>query len=221
MYTTGNVLNSSSNLPQRMHNALCASRPQNDVFSSAKWTHAILELPKPSSKTPSDCLGCVTLPKFFRPFHHVLHPSWTQDDVSSSANRSHITRQLPEPLHLVMSLPSLETMYRCPLNALSTCWPVFPAAPQRPASLLGPRRRIVVRKSVPHHPPASGTLRPRHEPHKLRNDVSLSAKRPLYVLANFPTVPQRPASLLAPRQRIVVRKSVPQLPDGFHLAMGL
>ena len=168
-----------------MHNALCASRHQNDVFSSAKWTHAILKLPKPSSKTVSHRLECVVLLMYFqllhnvlhpswpqddvslsrkqspatlhllepfhlimglpgfettyhRPlnalrhagkcfqlFHNVLHPSWAQDDVSSSANRSHITLQLLEPFDLAMSLPSFETTFRYPLNALSMCWQIF------------------------------------------------------------------------------------------------
>lgn len=51
-------------------------------------------------------------------FHNTIHPSWPQDNVSSSVYWPHATLQLPKPFHLAISLPSSETTYRRPLNAL-------------------------------------------------------------------------------------------------------
>ena len=84
-----------------------------------------------------------------------------------------------------MGLPSFETTYRRPLNALLTCRQVFPTVPPCPASLLTPRRRIVFHRSIPRHPTAPRTLPPRHRSSRLSDNVSPSAKRPLNVLASF------------------------------------
>ena len=67
------------------------------------------------------------------------------------------------------------------LNALSTCWQVYPFVP---ASLLAPRRCIAFRKTVTHHPLALGTLPPRHGSPRLQDDILPSAKRLLDVLAS-------------------------------------
>ena len=78
-------------------------------------------------------------------------------------------------------LKGLVTVLLVLLNALPTCWQVYPFVP---ASLLAPRRCIAVRKTVACHPLALGTLPPRHGSPRLQDDVSSSAKRLLDVLAS-------------------------------------
>ena len=180
---------------QPFHDVLHHPWPPDDVSSPAKRSHATLQLLEPfdlamslpSFETAFRCRlnALSTCWQVFQPFHNVIHPSWPQDDVSSSANRSHAIPQPPESFHLTIGLPGFDTTLRHPLNALPTCWQVFLIVPQRPAPLLAPRRRLVFRKTVRRHAPAPRSLPPRHGSLKLQDDVSPSAKRPLYLLASI------------------------------------
>ena len=127
-------------------------------------------------KTPVYRYGCAKL------FHQTFPtssqcpaPLQAPNDLLSSAKRTHVTLELPKPSS---TTPSHQPqMCHAPQ--------VFPTVLRCPAPSQAPRRRIVVRKTVIRHPPASGTLPPFHGSPKFRDDVSPSAKRPLYVLASL------------------------------------
>lgn len=118
--------------------------------------------------------------------------------------------------HHAIRMPSLRTTYRCPLNALSTCWRVFPTVAQCPAPILARSRRLVFRRCVKRHPRASRTLPPRHESPKLRDGVSPSAKRPLYVLASFSSCSTMPCTSPGPKTAYHLPQMRQTSPSGFQ-----
>ena len=117
---------------QLHHFILHVSTLENDISRSAKCTYTTVNALNSPFNLPQR-------------MHTVLCPSRPQNDVSSSAKRMDATLLLQKPFQ--PNAFTLLRMYHAPQ--------VFSTVPPCPAPLLAPRRCIVVRKSVPHHPPAS------------------------------------------------------------------
>ena len=152
----------------------------------------------------TDLLSLFSPPSRYQPHHFILHVSTLENNISPSAKFTYTTMSglnspfnLPQRMHTILCPSRPRTTYRHPQNERTppSTFQNLPANgwlchaphvfPTVPTSVLGLKTTYRLPKLVLRHAPASGTLPPRHGSANLRDDVSQSAKRPLFVLASL------------------------------------